>query len=401
MHHDLPLDQLVLDNTTPRRLERDLPPTGVLSVVLNVNPASDTNQGDGLRLRARALMGPLNAPDVLVQAVMDNLHQAQRTGRTRAYFLWEARQHFRQCLVDAQVVLPESAHFGAPDLEPLHSALESGQRVAIVLVDSEWGRVFSVHLGSIRELFRLENVTENDDSFREHLAQGDAHMALEDTDPHQDSGRRLLSRDTDNDLLGNRAAAQNQRFYKAIAARLGQLGQVGAFERLIVAGTERARASLIRELSPALKQAFSGEVLARGDAHASTLLEQATEALDRAEDAAERALLDEAQERGVYGLAATLKAAQEGRVSELLVERGGSGQRLWRGEAGTLTGLPPIPASPGTPAASDTPETGSLKLSDVLPELREQYGLHVRFLGGEQATRLHDQMGGLAGLLRY
>ena len=142
-------------------------------------------------------------------------------------------------------------------------------------------------------------------------------------------------------------------------------------------------------------------MLARGDAHASTLLEQATEALDRAEDAAEQALLDEAQERGVYGLAATLKAAQEGRVSELLVERGGSGQRLWRGEAGALTGLPPTPASPGTPAASDTPETGSLKLSDVLPELREQYGLHVRFLGGEQATRLHDQMGGLAGLLRY
>ena len=395
MHLDLPLDQLVLGNTTLKRLERDLPPTGVLSVVLNVNPASDANQGDGLRLRARALMGPLHAPDTLVQAVMDNLNQAQRTGRTRAYFLWEARHHFKRCIVDAQIVLPESARFGAPDLEPLHFALESGQRAAIVLVDSEWGRVFSVHLGGIRELFRLENVTENDDSFREHLVQGEAHMAREDTDPHQDSGRRLLSKDTDNDQLGNRAAQQDQRFYRAMAARLGQLGQVGAFERLIVAGTERARASLIRELGPALKQAFSGEVLARGDAHASTLLELAREALDQAEDAAEQALLDEAQERGVYGLAATLKAAQEGRVSELLVERGGSGQRLWRGETGTLTGLPPTPVSPGTP------ERGSLKLSDVLPELREQYGLQVRLLSGEQATRLHDQMGGLAGLLRY
>lgn len=314
MQTDLPLDQLVLDNTTTKRLECDLPAIGVLSVVLNVNPSSDANQGDGLRLRARALIGPLNAPDILVQSVMDNLHQAQRTGRTRAYFLWEERQHLKQCFVDAQVVLPESAYFGAPNLEPLHFALESGQRVAIVLVDSEWGRVFSVYLGGIRELFRLENVTENDDSFREHLAQGNVHMALEDTDPHRDSGKRLLSRDNDNDQLGNRAARQDQRFYKAIAARLGHLNQVGAFERLIVAGSERARASMIRELSPALKQAYSGEVLARGDAHAGTLLEQAREALDRAEDVTEQMLLDEAKERGVHGLAATLKAAQEGRV---------------------------------------------------------------------------------------
>ena len=395
MQTDLPLDQLVLDNTTTKRLERDLPATGVLSVMLNVNPSSDTNQGDGLRLRARALIGPLNAPDILVQSVMDNLHQAQRTGRTRAYFLWEERQHLKQCFVDAQVVLPESAHFGAPNLEPLHFALESGQRVAIVLVDSEWGRVFSVYLGGIRELFRLENVTENDDSFREHLAQGDAHMALEDTDPHRDSGKRLLSSDNDNDQLGNRAARQDQRFYKAIAARLGHLNQVGAFERLIVAGSERARASMIRELSPALKQAYSGEVLARGDAHAGALLEQAREALDRAKDVTEQALLDEAQEHGVHGLAATLKAAQEGRVSELLVEDAGPDLRLWRGKAGVLSATP---ASPTAPGKLDPP---SVALRDLLPELREEYGVHVRFLTGEQATRLHDQMGGLAGLLRY
>lgn len=394
MHTDPSLTQLVLKNMVPKRLERDLPSGGVLSVVLNVNPASDANQGDGLRLRARALMSTLNAPDTLVQAVMDNLNQAQRSTRSRVYFLWEAHQHLKQCFVDAQFSLPESARFGAPDLEPLHFALESGQRVAIALVDSEWGRIFSVHLGVIKELIRLENVMEHDDSFREHLVQGQAHPALEDTDPHKDSGRRLLSRDTDNDHLGDRAAQQDRRFYRALAARLGQLGQVGAFERLVIAGTERARASLSRELTPALKRAHSGEVLARGDASASSVLELASETLGRVEREAEQTLLNEAQERGVHGLAETLKAVQAGRVSELLVEGDGSGVRIWRDAAGTVSSAPPK-------RVRKEPDTQSLTLRDVLSELRERYGLQMRFLSGEQARRLHDRMGGLAGLLRY
>ena len=384
-----------LDHTTPRQLERDLPPTDVLSVVLNVNPASDANQGDNLRLRARALLSTVAAPEVLVQAVMDNLNGAQHATKTRAYFLWEEHRHLRQCFVDAQISLPESVRYGAPDLEPLHYALESDQRVVIALVDREWGRLFSVHLGRIHELLRLENVMEPDDSFREHLAKGGVHPDLQGTDSHQDSGRRLLSRDSDNDHLGDRAAQQDQRFYRALVTRLSQLSQVGAFERLIVAGTERARAGLIQRLTPELTRACSGEVLARGDASASTLLEEARGALERSEDSAQQALLNEAEESGVYGLSATLKAAQEGRVSELLVEHGGSGQQLWRDESGVLSSLPPSPASPGSP------DTNHLKLSDVLPQLRQQYGLHVHVISGEQATRLHDQMGGLAGLLRY
>lgn len=77
------------------------------------------------------------------------------------------------------------------------------------------------------------------------------------------------------------------------------------------------------------------------------------------------------------------------------MEDGGSDLRLWQGEAEVLAATP---ASPTAPGKLDPP---SLALRDLLPELCEEYGVHVRFLTGEQATRLHDQMGGLAGLLRY
>ncbi|GAA4000924.1 hypothetical protein GCM10022631_09530 [Deinococcus rubellus] len=57
------------------------------------------------------------------------------------------------------------------------------------------------------------------------------------------------------------------------------------------------------------------------------------------------------------------------------------------------------------PAQGISPLTGGSlterALRDVLPLLRERYGVHVRFLTGPRAERLDSHLGGLAGVLRF
>ena len=397
MHTFTPPAPLALDSDTPQTLERDLPSEGVLSVVLEVNPASSLNAGGALSLRARNLLNALKAPEVLVQSVLSNLEDAQRSTRTRAYFLWEEHGHVKALLVDAQLELPESGRFGAPDLEPLLYALESGSRTAIVLVDSEWARIFGVHLGVIRELYRLENVLELGNTFREHAPSGAAQAQLEDTDPHRDPGRRLLSRDTDNDGLERKQEHQDHLFYHALTEQLLHLHGVGAFERLMVAGPVRARATFKAQLPTSLERALSGEFALTGDASAHAVLEAAQSTLIRAESAAEAALLSEARERGVRGLSETLEAAQQGRVYQLLVAGDGSNQQVWQDSTGHLYGAYPD----GGQSPLDGLAVQQKYLSEVLRELRVRYGLQVRFLRLEQAHILETELGGLAGLSRY
>ena len=84
MHTFTPPAPFALDKDTPQSLERDLPSEGVLSVVLEVNPVSPLNAGGALSLRARNLLYALETPKILVQSVLNNLEDDQRSTRTRA-----------------------------------------------------------------------------------------------------------------------------------------------------------------------------------------------------------------------------------------------------------------------------------------------------------------------------
>ena len=398
---------IVLGTTTPEVLARELPAALVLSAVVNVNPASPVNQGGALSVRTKHLLAGLEAPNVLIQAVLDDLSSAERTTRTRVYFLWDDHGHLQSRILDTQLELPERAGFGSPDLETLHFALESSVHTAIVLVDREWGRIFVAHPGYVLEVQRFENVMEDDSTFLEHEVGGPARARLEGTDPHQDSSRRLLSRDTDNDRLPDKVAQQDLLFHNALIAQLLQLRQKLPFERLLIAGPPEARAALRAELTPGLRQllpagpegerAHAGEFAVAGDVTASAVFKAATGALELAEDDAELTLLSEIRERGVRGPAETLQAAQEGRVALLLVGGDGSEIPVWQDTTGYVFGA--LPDDGLSPLDGLAMQETSFRA--VLPELRERFGLRVRFLSAQQTTKLGTEMGGLAGQLRY
>ncbi|MGY2895725.1 hypothetical protein [Deinococcus sp. UYEF24] len=407
MQSNITQSNIILGTTTPEVLARELPAALILSVVLNVNPASSINQGGALSVRTKHLLAGLEAPAVLVQAIMDNLADAERTTRTRVYYLWDDHGHLQSRVLDTQLELPERAGFGPPDLETLHFALDSSVHTAIVLVDREWGRIFMAHPGYTLELQRFENVMEDDYTFLEHDVGGPVRARLEDTDPHRDMSRRLLQRDTDNDRLPAKQAQQDVLFDNALIAQLLQLRQEIPFERLLIAGPSEARATLRAELTPGLKRllpsgqagerAHAGEFAVAGDATAVVVFEAGRAALELAEQDAEQALLSEVRERGVRGPDETLQAAQEGRVSQVLVGGDGSELPVWQDATGYVFGLFPD----GGRSALNGQSVRLTTLRAVLPELRERFGLQVRFLTAPQAETLETEMGGLAGFLRY
>lgn len=372
-HHSL------LAHDTIAVLARNLPPDGVLSLVLNVNPASDTNQGNGLRLRARHLLATSGAPDELIRSVLDDLDDAQRSTRTRLSFLWDTHGHVQQRTVDAQLTLPESAHFGAPDLEPLHGALESSPRILIAVAGDRWGRLLGVHLGTIHELYRLENVLEPDDTFRVHDLTGQAPGRFPESGGPQ-----------------RQDAQQDRRFQHALLAQVLRLRQVGAFEHLVVGGSVRGRSGMMELLNTDLKRALAADLPMILDASAAEVLEVAGRVLSRVEQEAETSLLDEALHSGAVGAEATLEAAQQGRMRQLLVAEGAVRMRVWQDSSGSLfaarpdQGLSPLTGGPVLEHA----------LRDVLAALRERCGLTIRFLSGPAAERLVAQCGGLAGVPR-
>ncbi len=357
-----PLNEGTLDT-----LSSEIPSEGVLTVICNVNPASPMNQGGALRIRLKNQLAELEAPSVLTEAVLDDLSDAERSTRTRAYFLWDDHGHVKQQVVDVQLELPEVARFGVPDLEPLRFALLSSPSSLIALVDHDWGRLFSVRLGEISELHDLLGL---------------------------DGGRRIPARNIADDQYEEH---QDQIFWNTLVKQLTRLRQAEGFERLLIAGPPEVRTSLTEELTPDLKGVLVGTFHVPGDATAASVLEAAQSALEIAERNAEEAALEASREYGVRGPEDTLTAVQEGGVYELLVAGDGSSLPVWRDQQGYVFGV--------YPAQGVSPLTGlgveGTTLRDVLGELRERFGLRVRFLRGDLAQVLETQMGGLAGLPRH
>ena len=106
--------------------------------------------------------------------------------------------------------------------------------------------------------------------------------------------------------------------------------------------------------------------------------------------------LAEARERGILGAERTLEAVIENRV-HLLIVPDVPYQRVWR-----CRGSGRVFAQQAK-AAAECRDDGleEVPLADTLPRLAEDYGMDLRFVSGESDVRLREELGGLAGLLRW
>jgi hypothetical protein len=355
-----------LSEDTLNALSSKLPQDHVLTAICNVNPANPINQGGALRIRIKNQLADLEITDQLMAAVLDDLATAQQTTRSRAYFVWDEHGHLRIQALDAQLELTEAVRLGVPDLEPLRLALLSSPRSLIVLLDHDWGRLFTVHLGEVLELEGL--------------------LGLE-------AGRRIAARNINDDHYEEH---QDQVFCNVVVEKLVDLHQAGDFDQLLIAGTPELRSSLTLQLTPGLTKLLVGAFHAPGDASAASVLTLGQSALETAEHNANIWALEAVRERGVRGPEATLNALQEGNVYELLVADG-SNVAVWCDTQGYVFAVYPDQGiSPLTGAGVE-----QKKILDLLGEFRTRFGIKVRFLRGDQALELEGQMNGLAGVLRH
>lgn len=353
-----------------------VPPGGVLSVYLDTSPARAEDQAYLLAYRdccreVRAALSNhervgFDAAAARVERYLTDTLEPGRPGV--AVFAAAAPGYFHA------VALPErpADHIRwapEPELEPLQAILDDHERVAVVLLDKERARLFTVYLGEI-----------------------EAKRTVEDYVPgkHATGGWFALAQ--------SRYARHHEdhvlRHIKRTIAALMQMLRLYPFDRLLVGGPDEAVAMLQHHLPRPLRSRLAGTVALELFASDHAVLEavrQVTEALERqAEVAAVQALLDAiGTPRAALGFADTLIALNEGRVHVLYLVEDFEGVGGVCRTCGALV--------PGLQAClmcgGEAEVVGNLRERLVAAAL--QQGARIEAVGGEAAAllRLHNGIG--------
>ena len=308
-----------------------------------------------------------------VNRITDWLEARQPQGKSLAVFscaprgLWQAH--------DLAVDLADHLAFQSrPYLEPLLDVLDEYERYAVVLVDKEKARLFTVFLGAIEES-----------------------QALRDFVPgkHDKGGPAQANFQRHHD-------AHVYRHLKRVAEYLAEIFRRRPFDRLILAGPEEATSELKRLLPRALAHRLvatsPGEIFATP----AEILERTLEIERQVERSVEQRLLDELFERAAagaratYGVRQTLDALWLGKVQTLVVAEG---VRAEGSECSNCARL-----EPGSLAECPACAHPMVCVPDLMERAVEraldQAG-SVEVVHGEAARHLHESGGGLGAFLRY
>lgn len=254
-------------------------------------------------------------------------------------------------------------------LEPLERALDEHERVAMVVIDSEQSRIFSIFLGGIEQAITV-------DGYVEPKHHGGGWLGLEE---------KKASRRRDQQLL---------RHIRHTIQVLARELRLHPFDRLIVAGPDEAAALLVRELPPVLANKLAGQASIPLYATHSEICQLAREIAERAERESEIADVDRVLEavatsRASAGIAATLDALADRRVQRLIIAAdfaavGGHCETCDR----LVLGLGPCPVCDAALAPVDD-------MREAIVAAARATGAAVEFVSGQASDTLMEH-GGLA-----
>lgn len=138
----------MLNETDQRELLNFSATEPVVSVYLNTDPTA--GNADAYRLRLRSLLKDVNLPkDVEVIERYFN-HEYNWSGKGVAVFSCAPKEYFR--VFSLGVPVRDMLYIGErPSVKPLADLLDTYGGYGVVLVDKQGARVFSFHLGQLRE----------------------------------------------------------------------------------------------------------------------------------------------------------------------------------------------------------------------------------------------------------
>jgi peptide subunit release factor 1 (eRF1) len=352
----------------------------VLSVYLNTDPARQARYSyqvvfQDLVKQAREPLGK-RAREALMAEVaraQEWLETREQRGNGVALFacaprgLWQA---YYLPVAPRDHLVYESK----PDVSVLLEVVDDYERYGVALVDKERARLFTVFLGEIEET----------DTLRDEVP-----------GKHDQGGVSQAHFLHHHEL-------HVYWHLKRVANHLTELFRRRTFDRLILAGPEKAAHELRRLLPRALAHRVVAVIPADMSADKRDILDRTLEVERRVEREVEERLVDElfeiagAQGRAIYGLEQTLEALWLGDVQTLVVADrpdvpGSECPNCWRLEPGSVAACPAC----GT-AMRPAPDL----LHRAMARALEQAG-SVEVVHGHAARRLTETGGGLGALLRF
>jgi hypothetical protein len=369
-------------------------PAPVLSLYLDVNPARPENARKAYALRARAAMERLGLDKLYTREIVARLRQdhGMPDARTLVVFAGdEPGEFFESYAIRPEIALVEAnegvvARWGEPYVAPLLLTVQEQRRYLALLLTTDRVRLFELYLDEVVELDALVQPLDDSDwrPLREHSTGAPGVPA------RGGSGK---------DLYDKRVADWRRRFHLEAARHLERtVEMLGGGTRLILMGQGPEVNAFEGILPGALQELVVGRLAApaNADATAAELGPQFATALETIENAAEIAVLDRIQEKGVWGFDTTLDAVDEGRIYLLAVPWRMRARVFQCGEGDRVT------ASRSEASRRYPGETiHETALADVLPALIARQNLQLAVMHGDNETRLEEAFGGLAGLARW
>ncbi|MCL6526963.1 MAG: hypothetical protein K6T57_08765 [Thermaceae bacterium] len=363
-----------------------------LSLYLEVNPGKPENARETLALRAKDAMKGLEVPPAVRQRVLAYLSTYNPDGRTLALFAGEDFLEGYTLPVEVPLQGVE-AQWGAPDLTPLLITLDEHPRAGVVCLDREHLQYFEVVLGQIQEVedaFR-GLPTEEWRTLGEDAVGGSGGRSA---GPGATGNLGRAAGGSGKDLFNHRVGAWTHRFFLRVGELLDKRVAEQGIERLILIGVPE---EAVQAFPARVQQAIAQKLPALGVSRPTPaqVLQAVQDALQQAERRGEAALLAQVRERGITGVDAVLEALQEGRLHYVLVPLDLE-VPAWRCANGRV-GLSPKALK----GFCDGQEVRPVSLRAVLPELAAANRTRLEFVGGDSATALNVELGGLGGLPRW
>lgn len=367
-------------------------PAPVLSLYVDINPANPDNSGKAYLIRAKEAARALEVPGKVLEQALGAMERLPE-GRLRAVFAGEDWLE----AYDLQTELPlpggVEARWGEPYLTPLMYALDEYERYAVVLVDQEKWRLFEVHMGKIEELegaFRAVATDEWRELGEDATAAG-GRSAGPGAVGHVSRAVGGSGKDNFNERMGE----WTERFFKEMAQHLVETMKARGIGQLILMGPDPETKNFAAHLPGNLPEPYILPSMPHSRVSAGEVLKAVGQQLPALERERENRLLDTIRERGIWGLQEVLEALQEGRLY-LLAVPWNLGAKVFRCASGGV-GLSREAAEAFCPGEG----LEEVPLKDALPALAQAYNVRLEIVHGEVEARLHEEFGGLAGLVRW
>jgi len=351
-------------------------PHPVLSVYLNTEPSEGNS--DAYKLRLRTMLKEVNLPEDVsaVERYFD--HEFDRTGRSVAMFSCVPEKFFRaySLAVPLRSRVRISDH---PHVKPLADLLDSYGGYGVALVDKQGARLFSFHLGELRE---QEGVM------------GEEVRRIKRGGASSVAGRRGgVAGQTKH---AEEVAGRNMREAAEFAARFFAENNV---RRVLIGGAELNVANFRAQLPKAWQSLIVGTFPMSMTAGKDEVLERSMqigrEVENQREAAVIQTLITNASKGrgGVMKLDDTLRCVHEGRVQSLVIREGYRAPGYRCTGCGYLTAHEQKKCSFCGKAFEQIPDAVEMAVRKVM-----QQGGDVEVLHEDQNT---ERFGHIGAILRY